>query len=224
MVRHRHAVIGLVLLVQLVGSLARAAVVKNISTGIDPSTGLQLANNAADPDWVVAAGGDGGGYVGQATIARSSPLPAVYQSDSASTASRWIAINSGFGLEGFSVPGTHYNFQTTVDLTGYDPATASIPSGRFAVDDGIIDVRINGTAVSIPGGSAQGLDKFYNLPANLGAGLFTPGVNTITFELLNLSSSPQALRLEASVVATPEPAALLFLPALAVFLTRSRRA
>jgi len=203
---------------------ARAAIVKNISTGIDPTTGLQLANNASDPDWVVATGGDGAGYVGQATIARSTPLPAVYQLDSASTASRWIAINSGIGLEGFTVPGTHYNFQTTVDLTGFDPSTANIPSGRFAVDDGIIDIRINGTAVSIPGGSAQGLDKFYNLPANLGSGLFIAGVNTITFELLNNPSSPQALRLEGSVVATPEPASLLLIPALGLFLARTRRA
>src|SRR6185312_13341720 len=32
------------------------------------------------------------------------------------TGSRWVAINSGQGLEGISLPGTSYNFQTTVDL------------------------------------------------------------------------------------------------------------
>ena len=124
-----------------------------MSAGLEP--------HASDPDWVVAPGGDGAPYVGQNTIARSTPLPSVYLPDNASAASRWIVINSGFGIEGFSLGGSHYNFQTNVDLTGFSPSTVSIPNGRFAVDDGIVDVKINGTTLNFPNGFAQGLDGEY---------------------------------------------------------------
>jgi hypothetical protein len=191
---------------------ANAAVVKNISTGINPVTGQQLANNAPDPDWTIAPGGDDATYNGQATIARSTPIPNVYQVDGASTASRWVVINSGAGLENFTVPGTRYNFKTTVDLTGFVPSTANIPAGHFAVDDSIIDIKINNSTVfTFPQNYPQNLDKFYNLPANFGQGFFTAGLNTIVFELNNLPSSPTALRLEANVEAaqTPEPSAMI---------------
>lgn len=204
---------------------AGEVVVANVSTGIDRRTGLQLPNNAPDPDWVVGPGADGGAYVGQTLVARSDPLPQVYMVDAASSSSRWVVINSGQGLEGFTVPGAGYNFQTTVDLTGFDPSTAVLRPAHFAVDDALAGIQINGIAAfTSPQNFPQGLDRFYDsLPAELGAGDFHIGVNTITFDLINIPSSPQALRFEGAVTAVPEPGGwLLFFPAAAI-LSRLRR-
>jgi hypothetical protein len=190
-------------------TFARADVVKNISTGSDQVAGTKVANNAPDTDWLIAAG-SAGGFSGQTSIARSAPLPSPYLPDGASAASRWIAINSNQGLEGISVPAGVYLFQTTVDLTGYDPATAVIgPSSRFAIDDGLQGIRVNGSTVyTLPDGRVQTrFDQFETvLPANVGAGAFQPGVNTVTFVLENaLSGTPVAFRFEGSVSATPVP-------------------
>jgi hypothetical protein len=185
---------------------ARAAVVIDLSTGIDSTTETQLTNNAPDPRYAVVAGGTGG-FVGQTLIARSSPLPNLYLADGASTKSRWIAPNSGQGLEGISVNAGTFNVQTTVDLTGFLPNTAVIPTARFAIDDDLLGIQVNGTPIFTPGnGFQRGLDKFYGLPANMGAGTFHAGLNTITFNLQNnVPGTPLAFRLEATVTATPVP-------------------
>jgi len=128
-------------------------------------------------------------------------------------------------MEGISLPGTSYNFQTTVDLTGFNPATASIPTGQFAVDDAINDIWINGKVINLPSGLAMGLDRLYTLPTNLAAGLFTSGVNTITFDLINaVPGTPVAFRMEASVTASvPEPTGLLLVAGFAAMFSRRSR-
>lgn len=213
--------------VLVVAGFARANIVQNISTGIDRTTGLQLPNNASDPNWSVGPGAQAGTYTGVHLIARSSPLPPPYIPDSASTASRWVAINSGQPDEGISMPQGFFSFQTTVDLTGFDPATASIPGGRFGADDEITVIRINGTIIQLPIGVLKGgFDQFYALPTNMGTGLFTSGVNTISFDMLNADAgTPMALRLEASVTATPtpEPAFASFAAIIASLTLLSRR-
>lgn len=218
------------IVVLLAASAAPAAdvVVAGVSTGIDRATGLQLPNNAPDPDWTVAPGADGGSYVGQTLIARSDPLPRVYMPDAASTHSRWVVINSGAGLEGFSVPGAGYNFRTTVDLGGFDASTAVLRPAHFAVDDLLASVNINGIAAfTSPSNFQQGLDRFYDsLPPVLGAGDFHAGLNTITFDLVNIPGSPQALRFEGTVTVAqvPEPTgAWLLLTGAWGFLASRRR-
>jgi hypothetical protein len=181
---------------------ADAAVVANISTGIDRATGLKLPNNATDPNYVIGPGGTAG-FVGVHPIARSTPLPGPFITDASSTASRWITVLTNNGAEGMTGPAGTYNFQTTVDITGFDPSTARLLTVRFASDNKLINVYVNGTVVAspIPDGAHNGLEEFHTLPTPLGAGLFTPGVNTITFQVIN-DEGPQAFRYEGSVTAT----------------------
>jgi hypothetical protein len=219
--------LGAALILLVPAALARADVVKNISTGFDQVAGTKVANGAADADWVIGAG-SAGGFAGQTTIARSAPLPSPYLADGASAASRWIGINSNQGLEGISVPAGVYFFQATVDLTGYDASTAAIANSRFAIDDGLQGIRINGNTIyTLPDGRVQTrFDEFETvLPPDLGAGAFQPGVNTITFVLENaVSGTPVAFRFEGNVIAAvPEPGgAAVFVVGLAGAFVRRR--
>lgn len=64
-------------------------------------------------------------------------------------------------------------------------------------------LRVNRTIVQLPIGALEG---GFNQFTNLGIGLFTSGVNTISFDILNVADrSPLAPRLEASVTASPTP-------------------
>jgi hypothetical protein len=211
----------------LMAAPAGGALVFNASSGIDNATGNRLGNTVADPEWTVGPGGAGDAFVGQTLVAKTD-LPPTYIPDASSTLSRWISINSGFGIQGTSVPMGTYNFQVTFDMTGFDAATALIPSSRSASDDSMAAIRVNGTtAFTRAAGQDTGQENWFTLPANLGAGAFTAGVNTITFQLDNIppSRTPLALRFEGNVMANPipEPAGLLLAPGAAVFLALRRR-
>jgi hypothetical protein len=204
---------------------APAAVVKDISTGINPATGAKVPNNTRQSTYVIGPGGTGG-QVGAPVVAWSDEIPPygypyTYMPDSASAKSRFISIyppgapNPQVGL------GTFF-YQTTVDLASYDPATAAISAARVAVDDAFHGVRVNGTTVFTPPppGYYANSDSFVDLPASLGAGKFHAGLNTITFVVENVADqSPASLRVEGVVTATPvpEPAAGVALLGAAVF-------
>jgi hypothetical protein len=200
----------LALLATASASWAVVVSVKNLSTGIDDATTLRLTNNQPDSDYVIAAGGTGG-HVGEVPVARATPLPNGWLADSASAASRWIVLNTGVGQEGVNVgPGT-YLMQTSVNLSGVDPATAVIASLRYAADNKLLSLRVNGSAVFSQNSTfAEEFGNFISLPSNLGGGLFHDGANTITFELMNQEGvvTPLGLRVEGSVAAqVPEPGA-----------------
>jgi hypothetical protein len=230
------AIVGGLLIFAVIGlpiARAPAAVVKNISTGINPATGAKVPNNTRQSTYVIAPGGTGG-QVGAPVVAWSTDIPPygypyTYMPDEASSRSRFISIyppgapNPQVGL------GTFF-YQTTVDLTGYDPATAVIASARLAVDDAFNGLRVNGVTVFTPPppGYYSNTDHLVDLPASLGAGAFHAGLNTITFVVENVvNQSPASLRAEATVTATPipEPAAVIAafaVAALAMF-RRTRR-
>ena len=200
----------LVVLVTTISAPAAAEVVRNISTGINPATGAKIPINTTQSTYVIAPGGTGG-QVGQRIVAWSAPIdpfgyPFTYAPDEASSASRWISIYPPSQPNPIVGLGT-YHYQTTVDLTGYDPATAVIDSPRFAVDDTFNGVLVNGVNVFTPPppGYYSNMDHLRDLP-DLGAGAFRPGVNTIAFIVENVvDQSPASLRMEATVTATPIP-------------------
>ena len=206
-------VIGSLLVIgsALVAPVARAAVVKNISTGINPATGQKVPNAQATTAYVIAPGGTGG-QVGQRIVAWSSEIPpygypGTYAPDEASAASRWISIFPPGAPNPIVGLGT-FHYQTTVDLTGFDPATAVIASPRMAVDDAFRGVRVNGVTVFTPPppGYYSNMDHLIDLPAGLGAGAFRAGVNTVTLVVENVADqSPASIRFEGTVTATPIP-------------------
>jgi hypothetical protein len=195
-------------IVVIIAAPASAAVVKILNTGVDDATSLRLNNNQSDLDFVIAPGSSGG-HVGEIPVARATPLPNGWLADSASTSSRWIVLNTGVGQEGVSVGPGNYIFQTTFNFAGFDPTTASIPSLRYAADNKLVTLRVNGTIVfSQDSTFAEEFRSFIQLAPNLGSGLFQPGLNTVSFEVMNQAGlvSPMGLRVEALVTAqVPEP-------------------
>ncbi len=207
---------------------ARGAVVRNISTGIDASTGTRLADGTDDPQWFVGDGDAGQPYAGDFLIAKSDGLPSTYVPDADSTASRWIGINSGSGLQGISVPQGTYNFEVIVNLSGFIPSTAVLSASRLAADDEFNRIEVNGVTVyTAPRNPTIGQENWRNLSQSLGTGTFIPGLNTLTFVVDNTPAreSPLAMRFEGSVNATPvpEPASALVAIVVSALLVRRYR-
>jgi hypothetical protein len=92
---------------------------------------------------------------------------------SAPTGSAWITLNY---YESYST----YTYTLTFDLTGLNPATASI-SGRWSTDNtGTIDLNGSSTGISID--TIWGFENLYNFNINKG---FVPGINTLQFNVHN---------------------------------------
>jgi hypothetical protein len=210
-----------------------ATLIKNFSTGYDDANNVQLGNGVADTDWAIAPGGTAGS-VGATLTAQSTPLPGSYITDDASLNSRWIVIPSGAGSFGIEVdPGT-YLFQTNVTLSPSDnAATTGIAQLKFAADDNVLDVSINGTSVFSHSDCGCSFYADWTTLNCVGVGLFHEGSNSITFTVKNNSAdpNPMAFRAEGSVAVdacpgtgVPEPASLGLLGVGALgLLTRRRR-
>ncbi len=128
--------------------------------------------------------------------------------------SQWIAP-SFLGV-GFAIG--WYDFRTTFDLTGFDPATVKI-TGQMAMDNetrgpGLI---LNGVdtdyVIGVPGGGETSStdDNFVRLsPFSVTSG-FQSGLNTLDFRVFN-TGGPVALLVEMNgtgVNSVPEPSSLL---------------
>ena len=117
-----------------------------------------------------------------------------------------------------------------MDLTGFDPSTAVIAAFRYAADNQLTRVSVNGVDVftAIEGASTNEFVAWQYL-GDLGAGSFAPGVNTIEFEVFNAFGGPtwSGFRFEGTVeavVPTPSSAALLLVAAAALIRRRRRAA
>ena len=122
------------------------------------------------------------------TAAGGFPIPP-WIGDNSSSA--WIApVTGNFSPAGF------FSYRTTFDLTGMDPASATL-SGQWATDDGGVDILINGTST---GASSAGFSSF--TPFQISSG-FVPGTNTLTFMVVNGSpnGNPTGLRVEMTALA-----------------------
>jgi hypothetical protein len=215
------------------GAGAVPIVVKNIATGIDDSTGLKLSYLSPDTDYVIGAGStEGVGLVPHAV------QELFLLADSASSDSRWIVVDvphpesplSGAG--NLVLPGT-YSFLTSVDLTGFLPASSQIENIRFAADNQLIGVLINGTSVfsEPPADPREDFHQFHTL-GSVGAGLMQSGLNEIEFRIYNgtfggNNANPMAFRVEglvtAEVIPEPNTALLLGVGLLGLGIKRRRR-
>jgi hypothetical protein len=206
-----------------------AGLVKNLSTGINDATAQKLANNAPDTDYKMGTP-TVSPYTGVVPITRSTPISANWVQDADSPDSSWIVLNTGNGPNGITAGPGSYTFETTFDMTGFDPATAKLSALRYTADDELLAILINGTAVF--NHASDGNGQFFNwknIAAGLGVGRFKIGTNAIDFVVLNEVGqvTPMGFRLEGSVQAdpVPEPASFtLFAIAGGLLLGRRRRA
>ena len=156
------------------------------NTGVD-NLRRALPDNAQDPHYTSAINRiTGKAYA--ATSAQGFPIPPWIGDSSVSA---WISPTT----DTMAVGGTRANFsyQTTFDLTGYDPATAVIV-GQWATDNNGIDVLINGVST----GQANTAQFASYTPFRINSG-FVSGVNTLTFIVNNADgpgNNPTGLRVE----------------------------
>ena len=138
-------------------------------------------------------------YPGPAVI--EFDLPGGYQPDS-STA-QWIGpVADGSSITGDRGQGTII-YSTSFDLTGMNPATASI-TGHWITDDNGLTILINGQN---SGNAPTTVEQI--APFSITSG-FQPGINTLDFVVFNTGGAT-GLFVEMSGSATPEPASLSLL-------------
>ncbi|MBX7168070.1 MAG: PEP-CTERM sorting domain-containing protein [Pirellulales bacterium] len=198
-------------LLALPASNAGATVVRNLATGIDDVTSLKIANLAPDGQWIFGPGSQAS-FVGVTPVAADDTInPVLWLSDAASADSRWIIPFDKTHNDNAVLAGT-YNFDTLVDLTGFDPTTASMRQLRYAADNRLERILVNGVEVwANLGAATEEFASWNSLPDFLGLGFFQPGVNALRFEVTNFAvdCTPCGLRLEGNIQAVPEPSSLV---------------
>ncbi|HOH31234.1 MAG TPA: hypothetical protein PLC40_16255, partial [Candidatus Hydrogenedentes bacterium] len=142
------------------------------NTGVDNS-GTILVDNTTDPHYRLTVSADPT-WAGPATYA-SGTVPAAW--NLSGTDSCWIAAR----YPSTAVEAGYYHYQTTFDLTGMQPSTASI-SGRFSADNYLSSVQLNGTVVPQATG---GFNTWYDFALPQGSA-FVEGINTLVFIVRNL--------------------------------------
>ncbi|HEX8914149.1 MAG TPA: hypothetical protein VF796_17505 [Humisphaera sp.] len=174
---------------------APAAFVSSLDDRREPvplrNTGVGLGHNADDPAWQVVAA---------TTEPDRKPAPAVVVGEADRNiwhlgdprTSQWVTVNRDFG----PVDGTgSYTFRTTVDLTGFDPATVRLRL-KVQVDDELTDVRVNGRSARVFVPYVGDTNRLNFADATINGG-FVAGRNVIDFVVTNREPTTQVgMRME----------------------------
>ena len=142
------------------------------NTGVDAS-GRPLAEDAKDTHYVLTLGGTD---AFAATAAGRFPIPP-WLGDN--TLSAWISPSLTTDGPSSGPSGTSYRYETTFDLTGFNPTTARL-AGRWATDNRGADILINGVST----GQSNPTEFAAWTPFQITSG-FVAGVNRITFVVNN---------------------------------------
>lgn len=175
------------------------------NTGVDNAGNALAPNNATDPHYTVVENGNA------QAITYYNPG---YVPNDANSA--WIWEN-GNGLPTNVIR----TFQTTFDLTGYDPATAAI-NGLWGADNLGLDILINGVST---GNTSPGFFSLVSFSINSG---FVQGLNTLRFVVSDVGTVG-AFRVDEvtltadEATAVPTPALLPGLIGMGVVTLRKRK-
>jgi len=209
--RNRFSILWLVLALAAIPCFGTS--INLYSTGVDNS-GTPLSNGQIDPHWTLQQSADSN-YPGPnayvVTSANGFPI-GYWTGDDKQSA--WI--NPGPGAP--TVAEGDYTFQTTFDLTGLDPATASI-TGQYGSDNELAAVLLNGASLGISNADPTNFFGWSSFSISSG---FQSGTNTLAFVVLNDpqdTGNPAGLRVEIDSAdpnperpsAVPEPGSLALL-------------
>ena len=181
-----------------VGSKASAVAITIFNTGVDALKN-PLGDGLVDPHYNLIASDDVAFPGPNALVVNSAPVPLGWLGSSIS--SKWIAPRADQSVTGGNALGS-YIYRTTFDLTGTNPATASL-SGNWATDN-IGVVFLNGVYAGVTNLAGPSVYTAFNINSG-----FSAGVNTLDFLVVNngTSANPTGLRVEISgSVNIPEPA------------------
>ncbi len=176
------------------------------NTGVNAAGG-SLAEDATDTHYVLRPSG---AAVVATTSAGGFPIPP-WIGDS--TVSAWISPAADTLA---ASAGTSYRYETTFDLTGFNPSTARI-AGRWATDNDGLDILINGTSTGQANTTQFGI--WTNFVINSG---FVVGINQLTFVVRNGTpgdppgSDPSGLRVELAGTASLNCSATRTAPRLSI--------
>ena len=159
------------------------------STGVD-ANGAALANGASDSHYTLVSAPAGfTGALNVVTSASGYPVAPYGDWIGDSAGSAWLGPNDIFADGPIGI----YDYQTTFDLTGFDPATATL-TGNWAADDTGSDILLNG--VSTGNATANGYTAY--TPFSFTSGFHT-GLNTLDFLVTN-DQGPTGLRVDGLTV------------------------
>ena len=193
----------------LIPKMGMAASILIYNTGLDNQS-YPLAPGSTDSHYAVVsapAGVEATPFAPYIVDTTGYPAPAWLTNNSTS---QWISIRSSYTISTQDPVGL-YDYQTTFDLTGLDPASAVI-TFRFIADNLIQDVRINGVSAGLSLPSPTSFSTWIG-PLQIPSG-FTTGTNTLDFIVDNTSpegGNPSGVRIEISGVANPASAPPAFI-------------
>lgn len=155
------------------------------STGVENS-GALAADSSIDLHWIIGSSADPNNQGPDAIVINQAASPATWLAGG--PRSKWIAPRADQNVgnaEG------NYTYQTFFDLTGVDMCTFRL-AGQFAVDNGLVDIVVNGVPQGVSGGAFTSF-----LPFTLANG-FVAGPNTVDFIISNATPTPNptALRVD----------------------------
>jgi hypothetical protein len=142
------------------------------NTGVTP-LGRPLSDNAIDPHYRLTFGGTDA-FI--ATEAGGFPIPPWLGSNSLSA---WIAPSPDTTGDSDGSGTFNYRYETTFDLTGFNPATARL-AGRWATDNRGVDILINGV-----GTGQVNTNQFASWTSFQITNGFVAGTNRLTFVVNN---------------------------------------
>ena len=164
---------------------ALTAITTLYSTGVDAS-GVGTVGNGVDLHWTLAGGT---AYTG-ATNGQFPVPPWVAET----ATSRWVTPQP---LAAYSEPKIDFTYSTTFSLAGFDPKSASF-TGKFAADDTVTAITLNGVALPYSGGGYKSWTSF-----DSSTGGFVDGLNTLSFTVYNSGGGPTGLDVQISGSAEP---------------------